>query len=62
MSDTPTPGQRCYDAYWPGLTRHSPYLVSDPPVAWDALPVAVQAAWEAAAQAVRALQKEEKTS
>ena len=52
-TDTPpTPGQRAYEAYWPGLAQHSPYLVSDPPVAWDALPTVVQRAWEAAAQAV----------
>lgn len=60
MPDThQSPGQRAYEAYWPGLTQHSPYLVSDPPVAWDALPTGVQAAWEAAAQAVRVHQQEE---
>ena len=48
----PTPGQICYEHYWPGLAQHSPSLVSDPPVAWDALPPGVQAAWDAAAKAV----------
>lgn len=61
MPDIPTPGQTCYEAYWPGLAQHSPSLVSDPPVAWDALPTGVQRAWEAAAAAVRAMQEEEDT-
>jgi hypothetical protein len=54
-----TPGETAYAAYWPGLTQHRPSLRSDPPVAWDALPTPVQAAWEAAAQAVLAMREEE---
>ena len=57
MPETPPPGQICYEHYWPGLAQHSPSLVSPPPVAWDALSTGVQAAWEAAAQAVLAQQE-----
>jgi hypothetical protein len=45
MSKENTPGQLAYEAYWATL---------EPPVQpfWGHVPLAVQAAWEAAAQAV----------
>jgi hypothetical protein len=49
MTDTPTPGEVSYAAYWPALG-------APPPVPWAGLSAVVQAAWEAAAQAVRAWQ------
>jgi hypothetical protein len=47
MPDTPTPGQTCYAAYSATL----PYAES-----WTDLSAAAHARWEAAAQAVRAMQ------
>ena len=54
MPDQPTPGELAYAAYWPALG-------SPPPVPWAGLSPVVHRAWEAAAEAVRAMQEEEET-
>jgi hypothetical protein len=54
MSQVPeqSPGAIAYGAYWPALG-------SPPPVPWTGLSPVVQAAWEAAAQAVLAMHEED---
>lgn len=47
-----TPGETAYDNYWPALG-------SAPPVPWDGRSPVVHRAWEAAAQAVLAMENEE---
>lgn len=54
MTDTPTPGEVAYAAYWQCLSQH-PALVTVPRLPWDALHEAEQAAWEAAWEALRDL-------
>jgi len=53
MSESPTPGQICYEGFW--RTTH-PDFQED---AWPTLPLSTQARWEAAAQAVLAIQQED---
>lgn len=57
MTDTPTPGQICYEAWRRTEPRGWLY---ERPLPWAQLDASTHAAWEAAAQAVRAMQEEEK--
>jgi hypothetical protein len=54
MDDTPTPGQVVYEAYWRSEAGKVPF-------AWETLTPRAQQPWDAAAQAVLAIQEEEKT-
>jgi hypothetical protein len=53
MPDTPTPGQLAYTVFWQTLAE----AMGDA-VPWEALHAATRRAWEAAAQAVLAMQEE----
>jgi hypothetical protein len=53
MTHPPNPGQIAYEAYWGA--RHYPTL------RWQDVRRVEQQRWEAAAQAVRAMQEKEKT-
>ena len=54
MAETPTPGQVAHATYWLTFAGRPPTLP------WAQLIPENRAAWEAAAQAVLALQQEEK--
>ena len=55
MPDTPTPGEVAYEAFW---ARDLPDFRGD---AWGTMDHLTQARWEAAAQAVLAMQEEEES-
>jgi hypothetical protein len=61
MTDSPTPGQICYAAYC--RCEYGPYMArADAPLTWGwaLLLDSERAAWEAAAQAVLAMQQEDR--
>ena len=56
MAEKPTPGQICYAVWW--RTKYG-MQQADPVSTYQLLPAQDRAAWEAAAQAARAMQEEE---
>jgi hypothetical protein len=57
MNQPPTPGERCYDAFW--LVQVTDGHLHWPPL-FAQLPAITRQSWEAAAQAVLALTQQEK--
>lgn len=58
MAERPTPGQICYGMYQRRLHNLTEHIPLDYPRPFSTLSAAQKAAWEAAAEAVRAMARE----